>query len=94
MARNVHFISGLIETKVDFAVAHMPNTGRFHLHIYAALAEQEAAKISQRTEAALEADKARGTVLGMHGDTGTHEPERSPGAPGAPCQLPIGHVRR
>lgn len=67
LARNVHFISGLIETKVDFAVADMPNADRFQLHIYAALAEQEAAMISQRTKAALAAAKARGTVLGKHG---------------------------
>ncbi|WP_271439482.1 recombinase family protein [Pontixanthobacter luteolus] len=67
LARNVHFISGLMETGVDFAVADMPNADRFQLHLYAALAEKEAEIISQRTKAALAAAKARGTVLGRNG---------------------------
>lgn len=67
LARNVHFISGLMETGVDFAVADMPNADRFQLHLFAALAEKEAEIISQRTKAALAAAKARGTVLGANG---------------------------
>jgi DNA invertase Pin-like site-specific DNA recombinase len=67
LARNVHFISGLMETGVDFAVADMPNADRFQLHLYAALAEKEAEVISQRTKSALAAAKARGTVLGRNG---------------------------
>ena len=67
LARNVHFISGLMETGVDFAVADMPNADRFQLHLFAALAEKEAEIISQRTKAALAAAKARGTVLGRNG---------------------------
>lgn len=67
LARNVHFISGLMETGVDFAVADMPNADRFQLHLYAALAEKEAEVISHRTKAALAAAKARGTILGKHG---------------------------
>ncbi|MBA3676930.1 MAG: recombinase family protein [Sphingosinicella sp.] len=67
LARNVHFISGLMETGVDFAVADMPNADRFQLHLYAALAEKEAEVISQRTKAALAAAKDRGQVLGKHG---------------------------
>ena len=69
LARNVHFVSGLMETGVDFAVADMPHADRFQLHLYAALAEKEAEVISQRTKAALAAAKARGTVLGKHGAT-------------------------
>jgi DNA invertase Pin-like site-specific DNA recombinase len=64
LARNVHFISGLMETSVEFVATDMPQADRFQLHIYAALAEQEALAISQRTKAALGAAKARGTVLG------------------------------
>jgi DNA invertase Pin-like site-specific DNA recombinase len=60
LARNVHFISGLMETGVDFAVADMPNADRFQLHLYAALAEKEGAVISQRTKDALAVAKARG----------------------------------
>lgn len=67
LARNVHFVSGLMETGVDFAVADMPNADRFQLHLFAALAEKEAEIISQRTKAALAAAKARGTVLGRNG---------------------------
>lgn len=67
LARNVHFISGLMETGVDFAVADMPNADRFQLHLFAALAEKEAEIISQRTKAALAAAKARGTKLGRNG---------------------------
>ncbi|QXQ07648.1 recombinase family protein [Sphingosinicellaceae bacterium] len=67
LARNVHFISGLMETGVDFAVADMPDADRFMLHLYAALAEKEALVISQRTIAALKAAKDRGQILGKHG---------------------------
>jgi DNA invertase Pin-like site-specific DNA recombinase len=42
----------------------MPQADRFQLHIYAAMAEQEALAISKRTKAALAAAKARGTQLG------------------------------
>jgi len=67
LARNVHFISGLMETGVEFAVADMPNADRFQLHLFAALAEKEAEVISQRTKAALAAAKERGTELGKNG---------------------------
>lgn len=64
LARNVHFISGLIEAKVDFKAVDMPQVDTFTLHVLAAVAEQEAKAISSRTKAALSAAKARGTVLG------------------------------
>jgi len=41
LARNVHFISGLMETKVKFVACDMPEATPFMLHIYAAVAEQE-----------------------------------------------------
>lgn len=69
LARNVHFISGLMETGVNFAVADMPDADAFQLHIYAALGQQEGKAISQRTKDALAAAKAKGTVLGTHGAT-------------------------
>lgn len=49
LAKNVHFISGLMETKVDFVAVEMPTADRFMLHIYAAMAEEEGRRISQRT---------------------------------------------
>jgi DNA invertase Pin-like site-specific DNA recombinase len=64
LGRNVHFISGLMETGVDFVAADSPNDDRFVLHMRAAFAEEEARKISERTKAALAALKARGVVLG------------------------------
>jgi DNA invertase Pin-like site-specific DNA recombinase len=60
LARNVHFISGLMETGVDFVAADMPHADRFQLHIFAAVAEHEARAISERTRAALQAAKERG----------------------------------
>ena len=67
LARNVHFISGLIEQKVPIVAADMPDADITMLHIYAAMAEREARVTSERTKAALAAAKARGTVLGANG---------------------------
>ncbi len=64
LARNVHFISGLMESGVEFLAVDMPSANRFVIHILAAVAEQEAEAISKRTKAALAAAKERGTVLG------------------------------
>src|SRR5688572_1288417 len=64
LARNVHFISGLMEAGIDFRAVDLPSATRFTLHIYAALAEEETRKISERTKAALAAAKARGKKLG------------------------------
>ena len=67
LARNVHFISGLMESGIDFVAADMPNADRFMLHIYAAMAEEEGRRISERTKAALAAAKERGVELGKNG---------------------------
>jgi DNA invertase Pin-like site-specific DNA recombinase len=64
LARNVHFISGLMESGVEFVACDMPNATRFTLHIYAAVAEEERRMISQRTKDGLAATKAKGTKLG------------------------------
>lgn len=64
LARNVHFVSGLIESGVDFAVADMPSADKFMLHVYAVMAEWERDAISRRTREALAAAKARGVVIG------------------------------
>ena len=66
LARNVHFVSGLLESGVKFIAADMPNADRFMLHVYAAMAEEEARRISIRTKAALAAAKERGVVLGKN----------------------------
>lgn len=67
LARNVHFISGLLESGAKFTAIDMPNADRFMLHVYAAMAEEEARRISERTTAALAAAKARGVQLGRNG---------------------------
>jgi DNA invertase Pin-like site-specific DNA recombinase len=64
LARNVAFLSALMDGDVEFRALDLPGASRFHLHIMAAVAEQEALAISQRTKAALQAAKARGVVLG------------------------------
>lgn len=64
LARNVHFISSLMESGVDFVACDFPEANRLTVHILAAVAEHEASMISARTKAALEAAKVRGVVLG------------------------------
>jgi DNA invertase Pin-like site-specific DNA recombinase len=64
LARNVAFIANLMESGVPFVAVDMPHADPFRLHIEAAIAEDEARKISQRTKAALKAAKERGVTLG------------------------------
>jgi DNA invertase Pin-like site-specific DNA recombinase len=68
LARNVHFISGLLEGGVDFIALDIPSANRLLLHIMAAVAEEEARAISARTKAAMEAAKARGVRMGNPGN--------------------------
>ena len=67
LARNVHFISGLIETGVDFVAVDMPNANKVMIQMHAVMSEWERDQISERTRAALAAAKARGVVLGATG---------------------------
>ena len=64
LARNVHFISGLMNSDVEFVAVDNPTASRLTIHILAAVAEHEREMISQRTKAALAQAKARGTKLG------------------------------
>ena len=64
LARNVHFLSGLMESGVDFKACDMPGADNFTVHILAAVAEKEAKLISERTKAALASARARGIRLG------------------------------
>lgn len=67
LARNVHFVSGLMESKVKFVACDLPEANQLTIHIMAAFAEHEARRISERTRDALAAAKARGVVLGATG---------------------------
>ena len=64
LARNVAFTSALMESGVEFVACDNPNANRLTIHILAAVAEDEARRISARTKAALKAAKARGVRLG------------------------------
>jgi DNA invertase Pin-like site-specific DNA recombinase len=64
LARNVAFVANLMEARIPFVAADMPEADPFRLHIEAAINEDEARKISTRTKAALAAAKARGVKLG------------------------------
>lgn len=64
LARNVHFISQLMESGVEFVAADLPYANKLTIHIIAAVAEYEREMIGKRTKAALQQAKARGVVLG------------------------------
>ncbi len=64
LARNVHFITGLIETGVEFVAADLPFADKFMLQIQAVFAEHERDQISRRTKEALARAKAHGVKLG------------------------------
>ncbi len=67
LARNVAFISQLMETRVEFVACDAPYANRLMLHILTAFAEHEREQISARTRAALAAAEARGVKLGKNG---------------------------
>lgn len=64
LGRNVHFLSGLIESKVDFICLDNPHMSKTMIQLLAVFAEHEADMISKRTKEALAAAKARGVKLG------------------------------
>jgi DNA invertase Pin-like site-specific DNA recombinase len=65
LARNVAFISNLMESKVEFEAVDFPDANRLTIHIMAAIAEHEAKMISDRTHVALAAaiDQGQGEAL-------------------------------
>lgn len=64
LARNVFFVSSLMETGVEFVACDLPQATNFTIHLYAALAEMEAKLIAERTRNALAEKKKRGFRLG------------------------------
>jgi DNA invertase Pin-like site-specific DNA recombinase len=67
LARNIHFVSGLIEVGCDFVAVDMPQANKVMLQMHAVMAEYERDQISARTKAALAAATARGVKLGASG---------------------------
>lgn len=64
LSRNAAFLMKLLDAGVELLAADNPSVNRLTLQILAVLAENEARTISERTKAALQAAKARGTKLG------------------------------
>ena len=72
LARNVHFVSGLLETGVEFVAADMPQANKVMIQMYSVMAEWERDQISARTKAALHAAKTNGVRLGVAGAKNLH----------------------
>ncbi len=64
LARNVNFLSSLLESDVEIVFCDFPQANKMVLHILAAISQYEAELTASRTKAALEAKKARGCKLG------------------------------
>lgn len=64
LARNVSFVSSLMDAGVEFVAVDMPSANHFTIHIFSALAQQEASMISSRTKLALAELKKKGVKLG------------------------------
>ncbi|KZT13335.1 resolvase [Acidovorax sp. GW101-3H11] len=67
LARNVHFVSGLMRSKVGFVACDLPEASDLTIHVMASFAEHEAKRIGERTRDALAAAKKRGKILGKTG---------------------------
>lgn len=64
LARNVSFLSNLLENDVEIVFCDFPQANKMVLHILAAISQYEAELIATRTKQALAAKKVRGSKLG------------------------------
>ena len=64
LARNVSFLSNLLESDVDIVFCDFPEANKMVLHILSAISQYEAELIAARTKASLQAKKSRGFKLG------------------------------
>lgn len=62
--RNMHAMTTLMQSGVDFVAADNPHANKLTIHLLSAIAEHERDLISERTTAALKAAKRRGVKLG------------------------------
>ena len=92
LARNVAFVANLMESGVEFVAADQPQATRFTIHILAAVAENEAQMISERTKAALAAAKARGVTLGSPQNLTEEARRKGPQAMKAKAKRAYAHI--
>ena len=64
LARNVYFLSSLLESDVEIVFCDFPQANKMVLHILSAISQYEAELTASRTKSALQAKKARGCKLG------------------------------
>ena len=64
LARNVSFLSNLLETDVEIIFCDFPQANKMVLHILSAISQYEAELTASRTKSALAAKRARGYKLG------------------------------
>ena len=64
LARDVAFITGVLESGVDFVAVDIPQADRHALYVLGAIAAREREQASRRTAAALAAARARGARPG------------------------------
>lgn len=64
LARNVSFLSALLDSDVEILFCDFPQANKMVLHILASISQYEAELISTRTKQALAAKKAKGCRLG------------------------------
>lgn len=66
LSRDLHFITSLQKSRVDFVVSDLPGCDSFTINIYGSLAQREREMIATRTKQGLAAAKARGVKLGTN----------------------------
>ncbi|MEM1173866.1 MAG: recombinase family protein [Pseudomonadota bacterium] len=95
LSRSVKLIEDLMAEEVNFEVAEIgPGASRMELQLRAVFAEEERAKISERTKAALAAKRARGESLGNTSNLARsahrgHETRRQAAAQAAEAHRPM-----
>jgi DNA invertase Pin-like site-specific DNA recombinase len=67
LARNLHTVTSLMESRIEFVAVDNPNANRLTIQILAAVAEDESRRASIRTSEALRQAKARGIKIGETG---------------------------
>ena len=68
LARNVAFVSSLMDSKVKFKAVDFPEANELTIHILSAIAQHEAKIISSRIVDALAVKKRKGEIMGTPGN--------------------------